>query len=411
MRRSTDHRRLLATVILGLSLVHPLVAPAQAAPNLFNIDWSAIIRALRLTFSSWRFVPPARTPTAAPTRTPAATFSPVPTATATRTRTSTHTPTQTPSPTATKTSTPTATRTATPSPTSTPTPRGVVELGLGSSEGIPPAQKLASAVLVFPYVVHEGGTDTRLELVNLSDEDQVVQCFYVRQSDCVEVGFFVSLTPGQPLSWLAGDGANNPLTFTAVPPFDGTGQLTCAVSPRRPDLAAHNAIHGRALVFDARAETVGYGAIGFRRLVPGEFGGVASLDGGLYEACPERLHFQVFARPGGGPTSDLVLVPCEQDLLTQVPSFTVVQLAIVNEFEQVFSSSFSFSCHATISFSSIGTLSRALLGTDTAHLVARGVQVPVMGLVVERFSGFGQTHTTANEPFLEGGRSATLVFP
>jgi len=259
--------------------------------------------------------------------------------------------------------------------------------------------------------VHEGTTDTRIELVNLSDRDQTIQCFYVRESDCNEVGFFVSLTAGQPLSWMAGDGTNNPLTFTAVPPFDGTGELKCAVVPRTPDLSSHNVLQGRALVFDTDGETVGYGAIGFQRLVPGQSGGVINLDGGTYEACPERLHFHALTRQSGEPSSDLVLVPCDQDLLTQTPTTTVVQLAIVNEFEEVFSRSFSFTCHARKSFSSISTLSKAVLGSDTAHVVVRGVGSPVIGLIVERFSGFGKTHTTADEPFLEGGRAGTIVFP
>jgi hypothetical protein len=40
------------------------------------------------------------------------------------------------------------------------------------------------------------------------------------------------------------------------------------------------------------------------------------------------------------------------------------------------------------------------------------VSTPLIGLVIDRFSGQGNTlHTTANEPFLEGGRSATVIFP
>jgi hypothetical protein len=109
----------------------------------------------------------------------------------------------------------------------------------------------------------------------------------------------------------------------------------------------------------------------------------------------------------------MVLVPCEQDLLFQEPTETAVQLAIVNEFEQVFSSSFRFECYTQRSFSRIsGTLSKAVLGTETAHVVVRGVSSPLVGLVIERFQdGGGTTHTTVNEPFLEGGSPATVIFP
>jgi hypothetical protein len=324
----------------------------------------------------------------------------------------------------------------TPTPTPTTDPASFTatpdssELGLGTVEGLPPAQKLASAMVVFPLVVSEVGSgiaasggiasgateDTRIELVNMSGETQTLQCFYVRaqlnqlnKTECLEVGFIVSLTAEQPLTWLASEGTNNPLTFTAVPPFDGLGELKCAVMPRRQQVNAHNVIQGRAMVFDAPSgETAAYGAIGFQRLTDGDFGGVVNLDGFTYEACPQRLHFQVLT--SNSVSSLLVLVPCAQDLLTQTPTSTAVQLAIVNEFEQVFSSSFIFACHTTRSFSTIGTLRHSVLGTDTAHVVVRGVSSPLTGLVVDRFDALGQ-QTTVNEPFLEGGRDATVIFP
>jgi hypothetical protein len=323
----------------------------------------------------------------------------------TRTATQSRTVTLTPPPTRTKTPVPTWTPTPTFDPSSA---NGQIDLVVAG--GVPPAQRLASALLIFPYIVSANGTDTRIELMNMSDAEVDLNCFYVRQSDCVEVGFYVSLTAQQPLSWMASEGANNTLTFTAVPPFDGVGELKCAVIPNRPDLAFHNVLQGRALVFDGAGETVGYGAIGFQRLIPGSFPGTVDLDGFTYEECPDRLHFQVFTRQNGS-SSTLVLVPCAQDLLTQVPTETTVQLAIVNEFEQVFSSSFRFSCHTTKSFSSISTLGSVSLGTLTAHLIVRGVHSPLVGLVIDRFQAFGQTHTTANDPFLEGGRPATVIFP
>lgn len=349
------------------------------------------------------------------TRTPTATPSATTTRTATGTRTNTRTATSTRTPTFTRTATLTRTRTPTMDPALfTPTPNTDGQLNIGAADGIPPQQKLASAVLMFPYVVSNlftGGTrDTRIELVNLSSSQQTLQCFYVRQADCVEIGFMVTLTAQQPLTWYAGTGTNNVLTFTAVPPFDGTGQLECAVVPQQQTLAAHNVMQGRATVFDdTTGATVGYGAIGFQRLSPGSFGGVVDLDGGTYEECPDRLHFQALANQT--TSSDLVLIPCAQDLLNQTITSTAVQLAIVNEFEQVFSASFSFKCQTVASFSRIGPLSRAILGTDTMHLVVRGVSSPVVGLVVDRFDALGQRQTSVNEPFLEGGRPATIVFP
>jgi hypothetical protein len=148
------------------------------------------------------------------------------------------------------------------------------------------------------------------------------------------------------------------------------------------------------------------------RLSPGPFSGTIDLDGFTYESCPDRLHFQVLTRTVGGPTSEMIAVTCAEDLFTQTPTQTTVQLQIVNEFEQVFSSSFRFQCVTAQSFSRLGTLSSSTTGTDTAHVIVRGVDTPLIGLVIDRFSGQNATlHTTANEPFLEGGRSATIVFP
>lgn len=443
-------------------------AAGAGVPAAFSgIDWRALIQTLRLAFGGWKIsivVPAAATATptisATPSRTGTATRSPTVTRTGTRTPTVTRTRTATPSPTASRTSTRTRTPTLTPSATPTatntatrtntrtptntftrtftriptatatptattnpalftPTPAGDGQLNIVAADGIPPQQKLASAMVMFPYVVstvETGGTqDTRIELVNLSSSPQTLQCFFVRMADCVEVGFMVSLTAQQPLTWLASQGTNNVLTFTAVPPFDGVGQLQCAVMPQQQTVTAHNVLQGRAIVFDNTAgptsggETIAYGAIGFQRLVPGSFTGVVDLDGGVYESCPDRLHFQALATDT--VSSDLVLVPCAEDLLNQVPVSTAVQLAIVNEFEQVFSSSFSFKCQTVSSFGRIGPLSRAILGSQTMHLVVRGVSSPLVGLVVDRFDALGQRQTSVNEPFLEGGRPATIIFP
>lgn len=416
---------------IGLALLALLVAQPTWAVT--GVDWSAVLRALGGALDSWRQSPftqgtptprPA-TRTAAPTRTGtatrAATATRTPSVTATETSTRVPTKTRTPSRTPTETRTATATRpptsTFTPRPTSTPVPTRPTDgqIALAAAQGIPPAQKLASAFVIFPYIVTSSTQDTRIELMNMSDQKIDLQCFYVRQSDCIEVGFFVSLTAGQPLSWLANEGASNPLTFSAVPPFDGVGELKCAVASNRADLNTHNVLQGRVLLYDSLSgETVGYDAIGFQKLTPGAYTGVINLDGFTYESCPDRLHFIVLTRQGG-TSSDLITVPCAEDLLNQTQTETVVQMAIINEFEQVFSSSYRQKClgkPSDQSFARFTTLSKATLGTDTAHLVVRGVSSPLVGLVIDRFTGQNNTlHTTANEPFLEGGRESTVIFP
>jgi hypothetical protein len=286
--------------------------------------------------------------------------------------------------------------------------------------GEPPAQKLPSALLVFPLVQADGdGADTRIELLNLSGNGQDVECFYVHGEDesCNEIGFFLSLTPYQPLSWLATEGLSDVLTHSAVPPFFGEGELKCAVIPpqNQPELEFHNTIQGRATVYSLSGRTVSYGAIGFQRLSPGEFTGVLSLDGRTYAQCPDKLHFDIVAdQPTGTPptTSDLILVPCSEDLLFQVPATITVQFLIINEFEQQFSTSISVTCFDREILSAISdSLRRATLGSDTGHLIIRGVNGPLLGLVVDGVAFQGKTGIAGNEPSFQGGRSATLVFP
>lgn len=438
MRGGPLMRSLTVGLGLLLALILALTPPAFAQSTQTDlIDWTRVMRALGNALNSWRLSPfPRRTPTAQPTRTPTVavpqtpptrTRTPSRTATNTRVGTATSTP-RPPTRTRTATRTVTQTRTAsitrtprdtvTPRPTSTPIPTTSNDgkIAFGAAEGIPPAQKLASAFIVLPYLVTTPPFDTRIELFNMSNRQVGLQCFYVREADCIEIGFYVALTANQPLSWSAYDGVSNTLTRTHVPPldtFDSIAELKCAVDTDDPELDAQNVLQGRAIVVDtSNGETVGYGAIGFQKLTPGGYTGVVDLDGFTYESCPDRLHFQVLTVPQGGPTSTLITVPCAEDLLTQTPTESVVQMQIVNEFEQVFSSSYRFKCMAQQQLSRFITLSRSVAGGTTAHLILRGISTPLIGLTVDRFTGQnGTLHTTANEPFLEGGRPATVIFP
>ena len=274
----------------------------------------------------------------------------------------------------------------------------------------PPAQKLPSALLVYPFIEVSPDQDTRIEIVNLSGNPQVLQCFYVDDS-CNELGFLVSLTPFQPMAWLVSSGIGGESSGTAAPPFFGTGELKCAVVPSHPEVEFHNAIQGRATVFGADGQTVSYDAVGFQRLSDGDFTGVLSLDGTNYAQCPAILHFDVVA-DGPTTTSDVVLVPCSEDLLLQVPTTVQVNVTIINEFETSYSRSIAVTCSTRRTLGSIGReLTQAVLGSDTAHLVFRGVGGPLLGLVIDGVSFAGVAGTAGNEPSFQGGRSATVVFP
>jgi hypothetical protein len=326
--------------------------------------------------------------------------------TATRTATPTATPTRTFTKTRTATRTPTATVTPFPSaPISHTDPLGFQVIG------IPPAQKLPSALLIYPLVRVSATQETIIELMNLTGAIVSVQCFYVQSLTCNEIGFFVNLTGNQPLSWKASSGFGGNGRRIA-PPFTGDGELKCVVVPRSTDLSAHNALQGRALLSDTAAQTVGYSAIAFRRLSPGGYTGTVALDGINYEMCPDRLHFQVLTSHAGS-NSELVLVPCSQDLELQTPSTASLQFAVINEIEQQISGATTLRCFNRISFSSTAALRRSSVGTDTAHLMVRGTDVPVVGLVIDRFQvpGSGAASTSSNDPYLDGGRPATVILP
>lgn len=282
----------------------------------------------------------------------------------------------------------------------------------------PPPQRLPSAVLQYPLIVVEGGgalRDTRVEIVNLTGRDVQVKCVYVQGSSCGATNFFLRLTPNQPLSWLASQGVSNRLTGSAVPPFfSSSGQLKCAVLPQRAEVEFHNAIQGRAIVFGSDGQTVAYGATGFLRLVDGDFTSRVHLDGATYTQCPGQLHFAFSAAdddPQGAPESELVMAPCSEDMENLRPATTTVHFRVINEFEQQLSASLTFTCYDRRPLRRISAVfTEAFLGSPSGHLVARGIQEPVLGLIIDQFAD-GALATSANEPFLRGGRPAVLRFP
>ncbi len=349
------------------------------------------------------------------TRTITATRTATPSSTASFTPTVTNTPPPTRTPTATFTRVPTwtprPTNTATASPTPRPTRvRGEVDpLGI-VAQGDPPAQKLAAAVLIFPLVRASATTDTRIELASsLTTAGPAARCFYVTAGNCVEIGFSAIAPSGgggaaaRPLSWMVSSGLDGNGRRIA-PPFQGDGELKC--------FATSNSLTGRAIVADNAGQRIAYSAIAFRKLRDDAPTSFISLDGVNYEACPDRLHFNVLSQTATS-NSELVLVPCTQNLEGQVFSSVTLQYAVINELEQTFSGASSFTCMERRAFQTIPALRFSSIGTTTAHLIVRGVEVPVIGLVIERFRvpGSGAPSTSSNEPYLEGSRAATLDLP
>lgn len=280
-----------------------------------------------------------------------------------------------------------------------------------------PPQRLPSAVLVYPLIQVVGGgatVDTRVEIVNLTSRQVDLKCIYVPSQTCSGLDFHVRLTPNQPLSWLASRGAFSAGPGTAVPPFSSSGELKCIVQPDEEGVERHNAIQGRAAVFGADGQTIGYSAVGFLRLVDGPLGNVISLDGATYSQCPDEQHF-LFQSSTAAPAteSEIIIAPCSEDLENLVAPPTTVQFEVVNEFEQHLSASLSVTCYARRTLRQVSTsFTRATLGSETGHVIVKGVQTPVLAMLVDRFlTPGGAAGTAGNEPALRGGRTAEIRFP
>lgn len=342
--------------------------------------------------------PPSATATAVPpthTPVPTSTPSPVPT----------HTASPVPTATPTRTATPTATFTVA-SVAAEEDPTGVV------FAGEPPAQKLPTAVLVYPLISTVPGEDTLIEMMNLNNSAVTVKCHFVDSVNCRGVDFFLTLTALQPIAWRASTGQDGNGARLAPPVFSSQSQLKCFVQPTSTALASHNALQGRAIVSNSAGDTIGYSAIGFRRLMPGPFTGTVRLDGVTYEQCPDRLHFSALASQSGSD-SELILVPCEDNLLLARATQTVVNFSVINEYEQHFSGSYSLRCMMRERFSRLPAFRKSSVGTDTMHAIVRGTSVPVIGMVIDRFTvpGGGAMSVSSNMPFLVGGRASTVTLP
>jgi hypothetical protein len=283
-----------------------------------------------------------------------------------------------------------------------------------------PAQRLPSAILIYPLIAVEGGgatTDTRLELVNLSRHPVNLHCLFVPASSCSEIDFLVQLTPNQPLSWLASAGLFTS-SLTAIPPFFGSsGEMKCFVvpDPGQETLDDYNAIQGRAAVFGADSQTIGYSAVGIQRVSEGPFTSNIELDGSTYAQCPDEQHFLFVSSETGNPQteSEIVLAPCSEDLANLTTSPTVVQFLVINEFEQQLSAAISVTCNTRRTLRQINqAFTRATLGSETGHVIVRGVQTPVLAMLIDRFvTPEGGRGTAGNEPALRGGRSAEILLP
>jgi hypothetical protein len=304
-----------------------------------------------------------------------------------------------------------------------------------------------------------------------------------------ETDFWGILTPNQPIEWKAGDGLadlalplptgvclNNPFILcgsgsdcsrmnagsictlsnagTRIPPVPEdpfTGELRCIAyepdnssKPDRGKPTSRNDLKGEALVehsVTTDLDVASYNAIGIQATGAPIAGPELTLGGAAaeYNGCPKYLildHFFDDAKdpvPGSSNsiTTNLVLVPCSDDLLRQIPGATVVQYLVYNEFEQRFSTSNTVDCFQDIQICKIGSpnctrsiFNVAVAGTLTGQtrMQAIGVsqvngrpRVPsgLLGVALEKHTGSSNVRTAAFHLQMRVGRdtSDTITIP
>lgn len=321
-----------------------------------------------------------------------------------------------------------------------------------------------ASILVFPKVVFDDTTtanttvDTVIQITNTSPVPVNVRCYLVNAvpsftpgittlppittTGCVETDFAFTLSPFQPIMWrLSAGTTNDPIaaaalfmnSSAAIPqaPMDPMyGELKCIEVDGSEAPTDGNDLKGEASIETINSSTGAidinsYNAVGLQAL-PGRnnkdntlvLGG--SADTAEYAGCPLYLILDNFFDGAEEPIdrdtvmTDLVLVPCSENFLTQTWTKTVVQFLVFNEFEQRFSTSRSSQCYTEMGLSTIdlpnssssdqlrlSIFSATVEGTLTGQTLIRGSDTTgkgthgLLGVAEEFHTGAGRTHTAS----------------
>ena len=261
---------------------------------------------------------------------------------------------------------------------------------------------------------------------------------------CQEVDFDIFLTKQQPTHWVVSTGRRiysfapddqpcgaysgvyfrdcngagfDPGTIPPVP--DGfTGELKCVEVDSSGAPLNGNHLKGEATIVSADGDASKYNAIGVMGLNTNSnvnnSDDVLCLGGGLtpscptgaeYNACPDTLivnHFadgasdpvvDEFTTGGSGVRTEVTLVPCTEDFENQIPGRAVVQFLIINEFEELFSTSTTLTCWANWDLGSVNSVfTEAFLGSRFAQTrmhPATADQAGLLGVMEEFHSPAG----------------------
>jgi len=296
-----------------------------------------------------------------------------------------------------------------------------------------------------------------------------------------ETDFRIQLTAGQPIEWTASTGladSDLPLQFgvcqrnpqkvcgsdsdcnpfpggsctqsnagTRIPPVPEdqfVGELRCIAIDTNGAPTARNDLKGEALLetsTTSNLDVASYNALGIE--ATGASSGATNelvLGGGQpeYNGCPNYLILNHFFDEAFDPvpgsanqiTTELVLVPCSNDYLRQIPGAAVAQYLVFNEFEQRFSTSKTARCFQEIQLCHIDTtqcsnsifnvgVSGTLTGQTRINPIGVASPGPVasvasglLGIAVETHSG-SFVRRAAFNLHMQGARDAadTIIIP
>lgn len=270
----------------------------------------------------------------------------------------------------------------------------------------------SGSVLIYPKVIWNGTRDTIIRISNTSNSMVHAHCFYVNASQqCNETDFDIWLTRQQPTVWVASLGRtftiDSGLTPGLIPPVPAgfVGELKCIQVDESLAPLRANSLTGGATLVDRAGDVSQYNALVFQGNpstdVP--MGGPdlvldmtpSNVAGGSYSACPAVLLFDHFTEGSADLvdsslllSTELTLVPCQEDLENQVPSSRTVQFEIFNEFEEPLSTSITLNCYLNSSLGRIvaganNPFTVGALGTNSAYTRITPVNGGVIGMAEE----------------------------
>ncbi len=274
-----------------------------------------------------------------------------------------------------------------------------------------------------------------------------------------ETDFRARLTPRQPLGWRASEGLSDfPLSGKAgqgtkgpdgssnansrIPPVPETpfdGALKCIAVDDTGVPIDRNVLKGETTLvsYDPSVSIPVLGESEFITVGKSNAIGIQAIPGAVnddktlvlggpdaeYNGCPQNLVLDHFFDGGENPigggsiTTRLVLVPCTEDFLRQVPGSAVVQYLVFNEFEQRFSTSRSVTCKQDLDLSEIDTtqpsrsiFSVAVAGTLTGQTRLNPIGSGLLAVATEFHGSIGLDQFNVH---IQGDRSEpdTITIP